>query len=147
MIKKFFRGLLLFFVAAVLSVGFASCKDDDETPSPGNPSGPGTSNTSSFSLVGTWKCEWEEDDEYGYDFATFNSDNTGTWGEYYYNGRNWVYDDVESFTYAIVRKETSETGYQLLTLRLYFGDEVETIEVEVLSSNKVVVDGDIYIRQ
>ena len=91
--------------------------------------------------------EDEEDDEYGYDFATFNSDNTGTCGEYYYNGRNWVYDDVESFTYAIVRKETSETGYQLLTLRLYFGDEVETLEVEVLSSNKVVVDGDIFIKQ
>lgn len=147
MTKKFFQGLFAFFVAAVLSVGFASCKDD-ETPEPSSGSGGSNgSSVSSFSLVGTWKCEWEEDDEYGYDFATFNSDNTGSWGEYYYNGRNWVYDDVESFTYAIVRKETSETGYQLLTLRLYFGDEVETIEVEVLSSNKVVVDGDIYTRQ
>ena len=147
MTKKFFQGLFAFFVAAVLSVGFVSCKDDDETPSPGTP-GPSVSNPSSaFSLVGTWRCDWVEDVEYGYEFATFNSDNTGTWGEYYYNGRNWVYDDVESFTYAIVRKETSETGYQLLTLRLYFGDEVETIEVEVISSNKVIFDGDIYIRQ
>ena len=31
MTKKFFQGLFAFFVAAVLSVGFVSCKDDDET--------------------------------------------------------------------------------------------------------------------
>lgn len=139
MTKKFFQGLFAFFVAAVLSVGFVSCKDDDETPSPGNPSGSSTSNTSSFSIVGKWMCEWDDGDEIGYDLITFNSNGTGAWQEFVYENGKSKLCDYEYFDYVFDSKTS--------TLKCLFGDEIEIMRVEVFSSNKVIVDGDIYIRQ
>lgn len=147
MIKKFFQGLFAFFVAAVLSVGFVSCKDDDETPSPGTPA-PSVSNPSSaFSLVGTWRCDWVEKDEYGYSKVTLNSNGTGVYGDYYYEGGKLHIDEEEYFNYKVLGRETSETGNLLITLQCSFGDEKEVWEIEVISSNQVIFDGDIYIRQ
>ena len=125
MTKKFFQGLLLFFVAAVLSVGFVSCKDDDET---------------GFSLVGTWKCEYVENDgDSWYELYTFNSNGTGAWQEFVYENRKWELDDYEYFDYVFDSKAS--------IVKCIFGDGIVTKKVEVVSSNKVIVDGDIYIRQ
>ena len=146
MTKKFFQGLFAFFVAAVLSVGFVSCKDD-ETQNPQNPSGPSVSDPSTFSVVGTWRCDWVEDDEYGYSKVTLNPNGTGVYGDYYYEGGKLHIDEEEYFNYKVLGRETCETGNLLITLQCSFGDEKEVWEIEVISSNKVIFDGDIYTRQ
>ncbi|MBQ5870863.1 MAG: hypothetical protein IIW69_00385, partial [Bacteroidaceae bacterium] len=56
-------------------------------------------------------------------------------------------DEEEYFNYKVLSRETSETGNLLITLQCSFGDEKEVWEIEVISSNKVIFDGDIYTRQ
>lgn len=124
MTKKFFQGLFVFFVAAVLSVGFVSCKDDDET---------------GFSIVGTWKCEWEDNDPPGYSLLTFNSNGKGSWQDIVYNGREWGPYEAFYFEYVFDQKST--------TLKLIFVDGTETWDIEIISPEKVRVQGEIFIKQ
>lgn len=146
MIKKYFYGMLAFFVVAVLSVGLVSCKDD-ETQNPQNPSGPSVSDPSTFSVVGTWKCEWNDGGVPGYSKVTLNSNGTGVYGEYFYEGGKLHIDEEEYFNYKVLGRETCETGNLLITLQCSFGDEKEVWEIEVISSNKVKFDGEVFVRQ
>lgn len=131
MTKKFFQGLFAFFVAAVLSVGFVSCNDDDETPSPGNPSG---STASAFSIVGTWKSQGEGEIM----IITFNADGTMLYVEPEYDENGKIKDEYkESGAYKYDDKSK--------TLTMFFDDGTETYKVEVLSPTVVVIqfeDGD-----
>lgn len=131
MTKKFFQGLFAFFVAAVLSVGFVSCNDDDETPSPGNPSG---STASAFSIVGTWKSQGEGEIM----IITFNADGTMLYVEPEYDENGKIKDEY---------KESGAYKYDdnSKTLTMFFEDGTETYKVEVLSPTVVVIqfeDGD-----
>ena len=132
MVKKFFQGLLPFFVAAVLSVSLTACPDDDPvTPEPGNPSGP---TASAFSLVGRWKGQTPEGDV----IFTFNADGT------------MLYVEPEYDENGKIKAEYKESGAykyddKSKTLTMFFDDGTETYKVEVLSPTVVVIqfeDGD-----
>ena len=130
MTKKFFQGLFAFFVAAVLSVGFVSCNDDDETPEP-TPSGP---TASAFSIVGTWKSQGEGEIM----IITFNADGTMLYVEPEYDENGKIKDEY---------KESGAYKYDnnSKTLTMFFEDGVETYKVDVLSPTVVVIqfeDGD-----
>lgn len=124
MTKKFFQGLFVFFVAAVLSVGFVSCKDDDET---------------GFSFVGTWKCEYVENGDSCYELVTFNSNGTGAYQWFVYKNGKWNLVEYDNFNYIFDSKAS--------IVKCVFSNRIKTGKVEIVSSNKVIVDGYIYIRQ
>lgn len=131
MVKKFFQGLLPFFVAAVLSVSLTACPDDPVTPEPGNPSG---STASAFSIVGTWKSQGEGEIM----IITFNADGTMLYVEPEYDENGKIKDEYkESGAYKYDDKSK--------TLTMFFDDGTETYKVEVLSPTVVVIqfeDGD-----
>lgn len=121
MTKKFFQGLFAFFVAAVLSVGFVSCNDDDETPEPA-PSGP---TASAPSIVGTWK--WEQGNN-SFAYVTFKADGTGIWYEFY-NGKFVEFLPL-SYNY-------NEESNNLVTT--YLGGETDAFKVRIVSQTQVEV--------
>lgn len=127
MVKKFFQGLLPFFVAAVLSVSLTACPDDDPvTPEPGNPSGP---TASAFSLVGRWKGQTPEGDV----IITFNADGT------------MLYVEAEYDENGKIKAEYKESGAykyddKSKTLTFFSEREVFVFKVEVISSTVVVFE-------
>lgn len=128
--KKYFWSLLTFMMVAMLSVGFASCSSDDDDDNKGG---------SNSSIVGTWQCEWEDDGDTGYTVLTFRANGTGHYKEYYYEGRKEILEDDEDFDWTF--------DEETMRLRLLFGDEIETWRVDMLTSNKMVIDGDVFVRK
>ena len=122
MYKKSILSLLAIMVVMLSSVCFFSCSKDNDGD-----------NEQSL-IVGTWRHE----DTYGYDILTFNSNGTGTWSNYYYEGKKELLDEIEPFDYTF--NENS------MTLKMLFGDEVETWKVESLTKDRAIFDGDVYIR-
>ena len=89
--KKYFWSLLTFLMVSMLSVGFASCGDDDDD---------GDGN---FSIVGKWTMyeSAHNGDSEGELVAeiVFNADNTGTYEEY--NSSGVLRGKIEPLTYNL----------------------------------------------
>ena len=110
-----------------MGVGFVSCSSDDDKEK--------NDAEVSVSIVGTWRC----DDLNGYSIITFNANGKGSMADYYYEGKKELLEEIEAFDYTF--NESS------MILRMLFNDEVETWRVELLTQQKMVIDGEVYIRQ
>ena len=128
--KKQSLSWLALLLAVVLSVGFASCKDDDDDDKDNGE--PGTEAGVGLSIVGTWRYTFST----GYITYTFNANGRGSEIEVDHAGGNhadnfsYVYDDEEG-TVVILYDE----GYD------------ETLDVVFVNSNVIYVDGDKWTRQ
>lgn len=128
--KQMFKWLFV-LLAAVVCVGVTSCTDDDDDDvkkeNVGN------------SLVGTWKCTWDDDE---WEILTFNANGTGK--IIYYDG---YYSEYESYSFSWVM--TGDT----LIVKVVDGDEVETDVFEVMVSGNMLIlsddygDSEVYYRQ
>ena len=126
MYKKILLFMMTILVMVLTCIGFTSCGSDDD-------------DNNSVSIVGTWECEWNDNDESGYTVLIFNSNGTGILRDYYYEGKKERLDEEEYFDW-IFDEDT-------MKLKLLFGDEVETWRVEMLTSRKLVIDGDVFTRK
>lgn len=108
-------------MVSLLSTGFVSCSDDDDDDK-----------KDADSIVGTWK--WEDDEYDDYEIITFRADGTGTWIIY-----DSFYEemDTDSFTYQY------DSGHHRLVM--YFEDEVLTQAVYI-DGDKMDLFGYIYYR-
>lgn len=128
MYKKNLLFLLTILVMTLTCIGFTSCGSDDDD-----------NVNNSVSIVGTWEHEWNDNNESGYTILIFNSNGTGILRDYYYEGKKEIHEDEEYFDW-IFDEDT-------MKLKLLFGDEVEIWRVEMLTSRKLVIDGDVFTRK
>lgn len=116
--------MLIVFVSA----GLFACGSDDEDSND-------TGDVKSM-LIGTWESEWDVGYDKGFDVVTFRSNNTGRWQEYIYEGSKRVLENDEEFDYTY--EESTEN------LIMVFGDEMETLHVDMITNNKMVLDGYVF---
>ena len=129
--KKFlFRPTIVMLIVFV-SAGLFACSSDDEDNND-------TGNVKSM-LIGTWECEWDDDYDEGISVVTFRSNNTGRWQEYIYEGSKRILEEDEEFDYTY--EESTEN------LKMVFGDEMETWHVDMITNNKMVLDGYVYTKK
>ena len=110
-----------------MGVGFVSCSSDDDKEK--------NDAEVSVSIVGTWR--WDDLNDYA--IITFKPNGTGSRAEYYYENGKEHFVGSANFDYTF--NESS------MILRMLFNDEVETWRVELLTQQKMVIDGEVYIRQ
>ena len=130
--KKIFNYLLIATLLIGTAVSFSSCKDDDKENEniPVN-NGGGTGTTSStYNIIGTWKCSgngWTT-------YWTFNADGTGTWQEY----ETGAADDAYRFTYTFANNTIIE----------YYSYDTETTTIRWVDKNHFIdEDDDHWYRQ
>lgn len=107
--KKYLINLLAILVVAVLSISLVSCSKDDEK---------------SFSIVGTWRYDWEDGE--GYTILTFSENGTG-------------FENKEEYGYKVTTlsfKYTYNENTGILYTTWKDGSETITNKLDVLSNDK-----------
>lgn len=127
--KKQSLSWLALLLAVVLSVGFASCKDDDDEEANGGGTGveAGIGN-----IVGTWRYTFSS----GYITFTFNADGTGSDIEIDHASEN----HGSNFSYVY-------DGEEGVVVILYDEGYTETYDVVFVNSNVMYLDGEKLVRQ
>lgn len=125
--KKSFLGICCFLMmTAIMSVSFVSCGGDEEEDA---------TEVAKNEIVGTWMKE--NSTSYEYQYLTFNADGSGVWQQSLHGPS---YEKKYSFKYVYDVKSN--------TIKMTFPDgDIETSEVEFISSTKMKFNSNIYVKK
>ena len=125
--------LLAIVMVAIVSIGFASCSDDDDDD---------------VSLVGTWRCDWSDEDYNYTNIFYFKTDSTGVFNEGYMNKDDKsTYGPNRRFKYAFDSKDMTISILIWDLEKNSWSDHYEHWHISNLASKSMVVDGYTYNKQ
>ena len=128
--RKFLESTLTIMMVTIMSLGVISCSKNDDS-----------SSVEGASIVGTWRLDFEDHNDVGYELFKFEKDGTVRWEFWYYENGDYYLDEVESFRYQY------NAGQKELTfIFVDYDDKYEsgkyTVYCDVTATKMIIYDPD-----